>query len=80
MDNEIGIAGYDLYRRDRGNETNGVGVCLYVKSQLNFILRSDLAVDGIEALWGELIIGKGNCSLLLSTGHHRPPYLITILC
>ena len=42
--NEISIPGYDVVRRDRQlHGRNGGGVCLYVKSNLNFKIRDDLA-------------------------------------
>ena len=36
-DVELGIAGFDLYREDRGNGRRGRGVALYVKSSLQSI-------------------------------------------
>ena len=42
-DNEISISGYNIVRRDRPlNGLNGGGVCFYVLSNINYIVREDL--------------------------------------
>ena len=42
-DNEISISGYNIVRRDRPlNDQNGGGVCFYVRSNINYIVRADL--------------------------------------
>ena len=55
----IKIAGYNLLTDDR-NFSIGGGVALYLKTNVNFILRDDLKIDGIENLWvdtQDLLIG-----------------------
>ena len=43
-DNEISISGYKIVRRDRPlNGRNGGGVCFYVRSNTNYIVREDQA-------------------------------------
>ena len=43
-DNEVYIPGYDIIRRDREhNGRFGGGVCIYVRSNINFSLRPDLS-------------------------------------
>ena len=45
-DNEISISGYNIIRRDRPlNGLNGGGVCFYVSSNINYIVRADLVSD-----------------------------------
>ena len=56
-DNEVSIPGYQLFRRDRTvndpNNDHG-GVACYVRDSLPVTHRTDLNVDGIEALWIEV--------------------------
>ena len=59
-DSEIAIDGYDIYRRDRSNDTRGGGVCLYVKQMLDFTVRNDLQDINIESLWGEVKCRKSS--------------------
>ena len=43
-DGEIHLPGYDVLRKDReSNGRNGSGVCIYVRSNINFQLRADLS-------------------------------------
>lgn len=59
-DNQIHIDGYSIIRRDR-NRTGG-GVCIYVRSNLNYIVRHDLPTDAYEIL--SIDITKPNSSLM----------------
>ena len=47
-DSCIHIQGYDIVRRDRNR--NGGGVCLYIRSSINFKTRSNLMSDIYEAI------------------------------
>ena len=43
-DNEIHLPGYDVVRKDRENNgRHGGGVCIYVRSNINFQIRADLS-------------------------------------
>ena len=74
-DNDVYIPGYELIRRDRGfpgadGETYG-GVCFYVRSSINFTLRSDLSREQLENLCIE--IHKPNSKPFLIVTWYRPP-------
>ena len=67
-DNEISISGYNIVRRDRPlNGQNGGGVCFYVRSNINYIVRADLVSDQLENLSIEIIKPRSN-PLLLQRG------------
>lgn len=68
-DNQIHIDGYSIIRRDR-NRTGG-GVCIYVRSNLNYIVRHDLPTDAYEIL--SIDITKPNSSPFNVTALYRPP-------
>ena len=53
-DSEISIPGYCVVRRDR--DRNGGGVCVYVKSDMAYNVRPDLAHDNLEMVWVELLL------------------------
>ena len=43
-DNEVSVDGYDIVRRDRPvNGRNGGGVCFYIRSNINYVVRKDLS-------------------------------------
>ena len=49
--NEIHLQGFDIVGKDRlTNEGNGGGVCIYVRDNLNSIIRDDLSPDSLECL------------------------------
>ena len=55
----IKIAGYNLLTDNR-KFSNGGGVALYLKSNINYMLRDDLKIDDIENIWvdtQDLLIG-----------------------
>ena len=67
----IHIQGYDIVRRDRNR--NGGGVCLYIRSSINFKTRSSLMSDIYEAIVVEIF--KPNSQpfvLLLFIGPREP--------
>ena len=47
------ICGYEIIRRDRLSDGGG-GICLYIKSTINFSVRTDLNVDELENLCIEI--------------------------
>jgi exonuclease III len=48
---EIHLSGYDVVRLDRKvNGRSGGGVCMYIRSNLNFRIREDLANNDLEIL------------------------------
>lgn len=54
-DNEVYITGYEIVRRDRDlNGRFGGGVCFYVRSNINYSVRSDLSVQQLENLCNEI--------------------------
>ena len=60
---------YQSFRKDR--KTNGGGLVVYVKENLQCSLRDDLQVEGIEALWVEIKHEAQKAFLLGYT--YRPP-------
>lgn len=56
-DSELKVNGYNIFRKDRLGSRGG-GVCLYIKDDLEFKLRDDLTFQNVEALWGEITVGK----------------------
>ena len=66
---ELHIPGYELIRRDR--DRNGGGVCFYLKTSINFVVRSDLNVVNLENLCLE--IRKPNSKPFFVITWYRPP-------
>ena len=54
-DSEVYITGFEIVRRDRiVNGRNGGGVCMYLRTNLNYRIRNDLSNDVLECLTIEL--------------------------
>ena len=54
-DNEVYIPGFEIVRKDRKiNGRNGGGVCIYVRTDLNYRIRNDLDNDLLECLFVEI--------------------------
>ena len=74
-DSDLYISGYEIIRRDRdfpGADGKAYGgVCFYVRSSVNFVLRSDLSVNELENLCIE--IRKPNSKPFLIGTWYRPP-------
>ena len=51
-DNLIHIEGYDIIRKDRSR--NGGGVCIYLRSSINYNVRFDLIPSELEAVCIEI--------------------------
>ena len=55
-DDELYLPGFEIVRKDRMlNGRNGGGVCLYLRSNLNYRIREDLIIDKLECLTVEII-------------------------
>ena len=68
-DNMINLDGYDVVRKDRSR--NGGGVCIYLRSSINYKIRDDLFPSELEAVCIEII--KPHSKPFLVTTVHRPP-------
>lgn len=68
-DDEVKIQGYEIARRDR--DINGGGICFYVKTPINFIIRKDLKFDSLENLCLE--IQKPRSKPFVVVTWYRPP-------
>lgn len=68
-DNMIHIDGYDVVRNDRSR--NGGGVCIYLRSSINYIVRKDLIPSELEAVCVEIC--KPHSRPFLVTTIYRPP-------
>lgn len=68
-DGEIQICGYDIVRNDRTRR--GGGVCIYLRSSINYQIRSDVVPDDIEAVCLEIY--KPNSRPFIVTTVYRPP-------
>ena len=69
VDSEIDLPGYCIIRRDRNR--HGGGVCLYIRADLSFNVRSDLNVQTLEAIWIDILLPKTKPILVASI--YRPP-------
>ena len=71
-DGEVHPPGYDVVRKDcESNGRNGGGVCIYVRSNINFQLCADLSPNNLECLTVE--ITKPRSKPLLLPTWYRPP-------
>ena len=68
-DNMISLDGYDVIRKDRSR--NGGGVCIYLRSSINYKIRKDLVPPELEAVCVEII--KPHSKPFLATTVYRPP-------
>ena len=68
-DNMINLDGYDVVRKDRSR--NGGGVCIYLRSSINYKIRDDLVPSELEAVCIEII--KPHSKPFLVTTVYRPP-------
>ena len=71
LDSEILIQGYSILRKDRNSGKQGGGIVVFVRDNLHISLRSDLSIDGIEAVWIELKRPKWKPMVIGSI--YRPP-------
>ena len=68
-DNMISLDGYDVIRKD--GSRNGGGVCIYLRSSINYKIRKDLVPPELEAVCVEII--KPHSKPFLVTTVYRPP-------
>ena len=71
-DNEVHLPGSDVVRKDRENNgRHGGGVCIYVRSNINFQIRADLSPSDIECLTIEISRPRSK-PFLVSTWYRSP--------
>jgi exonuclease III len=68
-DGLIHLDGYEVVRKDRSR--NGGGVCIYLRSPINYKIRSDLIPPELEAVCVE--ITKPQSKPFIVTTIYRPP-------
>ena len=69
-DEDLAIPNFCLpYRLDRTDKPGGV-LAIYVRKSLHSEIRSDLQVDGVEAIWVQVRVNQRK---LLVGGIYRPP-------
>ena len=68
-ENMINLDGYDIVRKDRSR--NGGGVCIYLRSSINYKVRNYLVPTELEAVCVEII--KPHSKPFLVTTVYRPP-------
>ena len=68
-DSELGIPGYKLFRRDRGNK--GGGLAVYVRNDMKVMRCPDIEESTIEGLWVEVCPPKSR-SFIVGT-FYKPP-------
>ena len=69
LNSEIDIPGYEIVRRDRN--INGGGVCFYIKTAINYSVRTDLNINNLENLCLE--VRKPNSKPFVIVTWYRPP-------
>ena len=71
-DSDVYIPGFEIVRKDRRvNGRKGGGVCIYLRTNLNYPIRDDLINDDLECLIVE--ISKPRSSVFLVGTWYRPP-------
>ena len=71
-DQDVKVEGYDVIRCDRTvNGRFGGGVCLYIRSDINYAVREDLNNQLLEIL--PIEIRKPNSKPFVVTSWYRPP-------
>ena len=66
------MPGFDVVRKDRSmNGRFGGGVCLYIKTNVNYQIRTDLTNDCLEMLTSE--ITRPQSKTFLVSSWYRPP-------
>ena len=71
-DSDVYIPGFEIVRKDRRvNGRKGGGVCIYLRTNLNYRIRDDLINDDLECLIVE--ISKPRSSAFLVGTWYRPP-------
>jgi hypothetical protein len=68
-DNIVHLTDYDIIRKDRSR--NGGGICICLRSSINYKIRNDLVPSELEAVCIEII--KPHSKPFLVTTVYRPP-------
>ena len=68
-DHEVNITGYEILRKDRNR--NGGGVAVYVRNTINYISRTELDTNDLEAITVE--ISKPRSKPFIVNCMYRPP-------
>ena len=66
---DVYVQGYDIVRHDRNR--SGGGVCIYVRKSKNFVKRSDLVPENLEAVCIE--VTKPNSRPFIVSSIYKPP-------
>ena len=73
-DSDFYIPGFEIVRKDRRvNGRKGGGVCVSLRTNLNYRIREDLKDNDIECLIVEISMPKPRSSALLVGTWYRPP-------
>ena len=72
-DCEVTIPGYSVVQKDRTGSAklNGGGVLLYIRDNIPFTVKNELAANNEELLWIE--INRPKCKPLLIAATYKPP-------
>ena len=72
-DCEVTVPGYSVVGKDRTGSTklNRGGVLLYIRENIPFTVKNELAADKEEVLWVE--INRPKCKPLLIAAAYKPP-------
>jgi hypothetical protein len=68
-DNLINLDGYDIVRKDRSR--NGGGVCIYLRSSINYKIRDDPVPSELETVCVEIVKPHSKPSVVTTV--YRPP-------
>ena len=69
---EVNIPGYEIIWNDRKiNGRKGGGVCIYVRWNINYILKDDLEIEKLESL--VIQVNKPRSKPILISTWYRPP-------
>lgn len=66
---DVYVQSYDIVRNDRNR--SGGGVCIYVRKSINFVTRSDLVPENLEAVCIE--VTKPNSRTFIVSSIYKPP-------
>ena len=71
-DNEIYLPGFEVVRKDRSvNGRSGGGVCIYLRSNINYQIRDDLCDDHLECVVVEII--RPHSKPFIVSTWYKPP-------
>ncbi len=74
-DNEVHIPNFEIIRRDRRtNGRHGGGICIYIRSNINYKIRHDLQSETLE---NRVEIKKPRSKSILVSVWYKPPHFPT---